>query len=83
VGRAVVFLSRRFVCYMIMWVLISSIACALVGVTVGLGALGMLLIGIVSGAIGAVFGVLFAAVVVEVHRQLGGTSTTTVSATFD
>jgi hypothetical protein len=83
VGRLLLFFALLFVVYMIISVLISSIAGALVGVTVGLGALGMLLIGIVSGAIGAVFGVLFAAVVVEVHRQLGGTSTTTVSATFD
>jgi hypothetical protein len=83
VGRLLLFFALLFVVYMVISVLISSIAGALVSVTVGLGPIGMLLVGIVSGALGAVFGVLFAAVVVEVHRQLGGRSTAAVTATFD
>lgn len=83
VGRLLLFFLLLGVVYLVISMVVSAVAGAIVSLTVGLGAVGMLLIGIVSGAIGAVFGVLMAAVVVEVHRQLGGQSSTTVSATFD
>jgi hypothetical protein len=71
------------IAYAVISLLIGGVFGAVIGLTVGMGTAGMLILGLISGAVGAVVAVLFAAILVAAHRQLSGEAAGAISATFE
>lgn len=79
-------LALFYLLVFIVFVLVVSIAMALVGVMLALlvgGETGRIVAAVISALLGGVFSVYFVAILASAHRQLAGPSVAAVSATFE
>jgi len=73
-------LTIAYIVIAVVFMLAVMAPLALVG---DIGKAGLVIAGLLSGIIGAITGVLFAAILASIHRQLAGPSTESVSSTFE
>lgn len=81
--QLMLFYVALFVAYAVISLLVGAVFGAIIGLVIGMDTAGMLVLGTISGAIGAVVAVLFSAVLVAAHRQLSGETAGGISATFE
>jgi len=68
--------------YLVISILISGVLMGLVMLALGSGPIGLIVVGVVSGLVGAAANVIFTGVIASVHRQLAGASPGGLGDTF-
>jgi len=80
--RLLVFYALLFIAYFVLALVVTMVLGGLVAVLAGKGTALTLGLGIVQGAMGAAFGVVFTALLVAIHRQLAGASPQALAGTL-
>lgn len=81
--RLFLFYFLILLAFMVVSIAISAVIGILAGLVVGSGTTLQLVNGVISGVVGAVMVVYFAAIIASVHRQLSGPSSEAISRTFE
>lgn len=81
--RLFLFYLLLTIAYIVIAVVFTLAVMAPLALVGDIGKAGLVIAGLLSGIIGAITGVLFAAILASIHRQLAGPSTESVSSTFE
>lgn len=81
--RLALFYFLLLIAYLVITIVVGMISMGVITLLGGTGKVGLLLAGIVSGAVGAVASVIVVGILASVHRQLAGPSAGAIGETFE